>query len=770
MICAPALRAQGGFTTVTGTITGAVDGIVWSCGSISAQLITAGGASATLNGGGFTTQTSPVGLGCPTSPGTGAPGSFAMRLADSGVINPSNTTWKFTINMTPGIAPPAGTGPQSFTFTSAINCSTNTPNTCTSNTIDISALLSALAPRLSNSGSGGSTSFTSLTSGTNTTAAMVCGTGCSESTSGTGTITATNGTTSVATLPGSATAGSSFLLPNGAVVTSQGGSVFTGGLENAIQPSANGVKMDTKMCRDANAQFTTTQNVTCLTATFTATDLTKAEFATCCGLNGGSNHPVSIVIVPQGTITVINSATNVTVSIAGTTTTCAAGGSGCLFLWGTDDSAAWDATWTAATGSAGHCSPIQMGGGMSFISSAKFLTTVCNTGITGPGSQGASIVGLGYKASQFVILPNFPSASCIGSGGGSCFGPVRGFQFINMGIWGGENGNAGAGFNGKNFVDVGIDSYLINVLFAGFNSGVGSMNGVQFETSGQTPSTMIVDGFGGGSGGGAACNIAGGNYNVFVESFCGNVGGTSVNIATGAILTSYGGLYGAGSNTNSTMINFGTFRSFGDLIAPTGSGGVGAALVVNANSQTYLQNTQVINAANAGSFALFFGAASAKVWSQNTTYQGGGPGGAIGIGTMGTFFDQGGNVFVTTPSAGTILPTCAESAGNGTCAALAGSENEKGVIRITAGTTTLLNPSFTMTFAGSFSGASASAPTCTFLVQNTGTGSWVTAAPNATGLPSATAISTASVTVGIATTVNTVSASTYDVAYTCVAK
>jgi hypothetical protein len=145
----PSLFAQGGFTTVTGTITDP-NGLKYACGTISAQLITAGGAGATLNGGGFTTQTSPIGLGCPTSPGTGAPGSFAMRLADSGVINPSNTTWRFTINMTPGIAPPAGTGPQSFTVTTAINCGTNTPSTCTSNQMDISTLLSAAAPALSN--------------------------------------------------------------------------------------------------------------------------------------------------------------------------------------------------------------------------------------------------------------------------------------------------------------------------------------------------------------------------------------------------------------------------------------------------------------------------------------------------------------------------------------------------------------------------------------------------------------------------------------------
>lgn len=148
--------AQGGFTTVTGTVTDP-NGIKYACATISAQLITAGGASPTLNGGGFTTETSPVQMGCPTAPGSGASGSFAMRLADSGVISPSNTTWRFTVNTT-GAIPPLGTGPQTFTYTTAINCGTNTPSTCTGNQLDISTQLSALAPALGFSGasSGGS--------------------------------------------------------------------------------------------------------------------------------------------------------------------------------------------------------------------------------------------------------------------------------------------------------------------------------------------------------------------------------------------------------------------------------------------------------------------------------------------------------------------------------------------------------------------------------------------------------------------------------------
>jgi hypothetical protein len=124
--------AQNGFTTVSGTIIDP-NGIPWAGGTISAQLITFGGPAPTLNGVGFTTQTSPVLLN--------SAGSFTMRLADSGVIVPSNTQWRFTVNIAPGVLPPIGKGPQSFLITTPINCSTNTPAACAANAMDITAAL-----------------------------------------------------------------------------------------------------------------------------------------------------------------------------------------------------------------------------------------------------------------------------------------------------------------------------------------------------------------------------------------------------------------------------------------------------------------------------------------------------------------------------------------------------------------------------------------------------------------------------------------------------
>jgi hypothetical protein len=132
VLCAvSALPVKAQFTLVSGTVTDP-NGLPWACGSISATLINNNGVSATLNGVSFSGFTAPVKLGCPTDPTTSrTAGFFQMQLADNTVIKcgiatcATQTTWQFTVNTT-GIAPPQGTGPQSFTQTFTISGSTQT--------------------------------------------------------------------------------------------------------------------------------------------------------------------------------------------------------------------------------------------------------------------------------------------------------------------------------------------------------------------------------------------------------------------------------------------------------------------------------------------------------------------------------------------------------------------------------------------------------------------------------------------------------------------
>src|SRR5215813_6868136 len=120
LLCALAAPASAQFTQVTGTVTD-TNSVPYSCGTITASLVNNSGVTPKLNGQPFTGVTSPVQLGCPTLSGSGAPGSFIMRLADNTVINcptaanpaaacSPQTQWLFLVNINGG-NPPLGTGP-----------------------------------------------------------------------------------------------------------------------------------------------------------------------------------------------------------------------------------------------------------------------------------------------------------------------------------------------------------------------------------------------------------------------------------------------------------------------------------------------------------------------------------------------------------------------------------------------------------------------------------------------------------------------------------
>lgn len=134
----PSFANAQGITTVTATIVDP-NGIPWAGATVQAQLLPTG-ITPTLpppcNGQNVTRCTVSAYLVATVS----ALGTFSMNLADNGVLTPGGTTWQFTLS-TPGAGAPLGTGPQLFTVTTAINCGTNTPATCTAGAMNISAAL-----------------------------------------------------------------------------------------------------------------------------------------------------------------------------------------------------------------------------------------------------------------------------------------------------------------------------------------------------------------------------------------------------------------------------------------------------------------------------------------------------------------------------------------------------------------------------------------------------------------------------------------------------
>jgi hypothetical protein len=171
-----AARAQAQTkTVVSGTITDP-NGVPYSFGSVSEQLIPTGGnpsvngaaidgfnAAAALDANGHFT----VSLWCNTAGGGCSP------------ISPSGTQWLFQVT-NQGAQPPVGFGPVSFQLAITITGATQ----------DVSVALSNAAPLLLRPTAAGSVSFANITSGTNLAAAMVVGTGASLTVAGTGTINA----------------------------------------------------------------------------------------------------------------------------------------------------------------------------------------------------------------------------------------------------------------------------------------------------------------------------------------------------------------------------------------------------------------------------------------------------------------------------------------------------------------------------------------------------------------------------------------------------
>jgi hypothetical protein len=170
LCCAIPARAQ---VTVSATVKDA-NSTPCSGGTVVATLVPAG-VPATVNGQQIAGQVGPATLD--------VNGTFSMNVFANNVISPSGTRWTFTVNCDSHLPPPVGTGGQQ-----TIAASQNITGTTS-----LSSTLSTGLALLTNiNASAGSVPFGSIQSGTNTTAAMVVGTGASLAASGTGTITATS--------------------------------------------------------------------------------------------------------------------------------------------------------------------------------------------------------------------------------------------------------------------------------------------------------------------------------------------------------------------------------------------------------------------------------------------------------------------------------------------------------------------------------------------------------------------------------------------------
>jgi hypothetical protein len=143
--------AQAQFTQVTATVVDP-NGIPYANGTMSAVLVPSNPGGWTLSGSPYSGRVGPATLD--------STGKFSANFGDVTQIKPAGAQWLITIDSNQGgIAPPLGTGPQSFTYTSTGTIiSGGSP-------VSITTQLNALAPKLTNFAAGGGSIISCSTAG-----------------------------------------------------------------------------------------------------------------------------------------------------------------------------------------------------------------------------------------------------------------------------------------------------------------------------------------------------------------------------------------------------------------------------------------------------------------------------------------------------------------------------------------------------------------------------------------------------------------------------
>jgi hypothetical protein len=392
---------------------------------------------------------------------------------------------------------------------------------------------------------------------------------------------------------------------------------------------------------------------------------------TCCGALGGANHIGSALQTPAGTtISGINNATHVITMSANATATEASTGLGQSIVMGpppgsaTGADTAFAAASTAALGSGGHCSPMNIGAGLYVVSQGFANTSVCKNEITNGATTGWGVTGAGTSGrSGTTIVPfdNFNFGSCTGQNS-SCFFGVPGAVISNIAIWGGENStsvnSSTCGSNAKKVIDLVTDSFAYNILIAGWCANDSALFGLKMDTPGEYCLYCILDGAG-------ALNLDIGSLSnsYFSHGFVGDSAGINqtyanlcgLNIEAGGVLQSVASSYGACATNTFSIGVAGTMWSDLDRIidnASVNSPGFAIAStgVLHVSGLQPSQNTP--GNVNYNTFDLT--QAGAQVFVRDSVLSGGSSNFAINCGLVASFLnDQGGNSFVGT----SVVPT-----------------------------------------------------------------------------------------------------------------
>lgn len=518
--CGLSTSASAQFTLVSGTVTDP-NGLPWACGTISATLINVNGVSATLNGQVIQGFTAPVKLGCPTDPTTSrTAGAFQMQLADNTVIKcgisacGTQTTWQFTANTT-GIAPPQGTGPQSFSNTFTISGTSQTLTFTGVPALSLASAGSGLAPvmgfYLSNADPPGTVNGQRYGTFANTQQANGCA-----YTSGSPTVTCFGQVaqmsgavaSNVATYTSSGTGG----IPSNWAI---GNSITVTGFTNAdvylnVTCTLSAVTTTSVSCplTHANGSSTSLGLVTNSNAgPFVTADNGKRIFGYQSCMNSinlaanNNNNPMTtgaaltLTYVSSTTVTLSANAAN-TVTQSGAIPNGTTGPGGCV-IWGTPDDAAAAAMDVAMWG-APFCPKFHLASANYFFVVPHFFTEplACLNedaamfgGTFSPGgnivySSGYELEGRGAGTTVIYMPPGFPESGSCNNGKSklACWVVVTEGKWSNVKLTGGGNRIAPNVGSGQNIVEEDGPAQIQDAVFTNFGergtSGTAITNGV----------------------------------------------------------------------------------------------------------------------------------------------------------------------------------------------------------------------------------------------------------------------------------------------------
>ena len=392
---------------------------------------------------------------------------------------------------------------------------------------------------------------------------------------------------------------------------------------------------------------------------FTAGDNGKICFGSDMSSGGGGSFESSVIILPQGTLTVVGAQS---ATCSGGNATGSTAGTGVL-VWGHDDTTPLSNAFSATLAT---CSTLVLPGvnsqgtgpAVMLVQSAEFgvssLTpTAANCGVgTGSNGRGLSIVGQGVNSTYIIPTPNFSASSCTqGKSGTACFfGLPDGYHVSGFTIYGAGNGQPGTAFNGLTGADFTVNNWVSvkDMQFLGWgsngSSGKGLGTGIQISGLYAVMDHTNEQGFG------QTGVVASNAVTLVANQFFDNAGVVlSVDGGAPTPVVSVGGTYGDSGKAGSCVVKVsgGYFNSFGDVVGygvtEDGNGyqvcvyGTGVANLYGDYIDTTQPNTVGLYINASGGIAHV----RDTVISMNQS-------GQTAIQNAGTVYDLGGNSFAGT--------------------------------------------------------------------------------------------------------------------------